>query len=111
MSESVLQISGSLLTIIQQAAEKNHISVNQFLLTAAKNSLVTVCKAPTEDTNSSYEQAMTAAFAEMDEGLPLGGQPLNWGNCLQIARSLEVEGPPDWSENIDDYLYGEKSDK
>ncbi len=67
MSESVLQISGSLLTMIQQAAEKNHISVNQFLLTA--------CKAPTEDTNSSYEQAMTAAFAEMDEGLPLG-QPL-----------------------------------
>ncbi len=79
MSESVLQISGNLLTMIQQAAEKNHISVNQFLLTAARNSLVTACKAPVEiieDTNSSYEQAMTAAFAEMDEGLPLGGQPL-----------------------------------
>ncbi|MDM8569421.1 hypothetical protein QUF50_07950 [Thiotrichales bacterium HSG1] len=42
MSESVLQISGSLLTMIQQAAEKNHLSVNQFLLTAAKNSLATV---------------------------------------------------------------------
>ena len=95
MSESVLQISGNLLTMIKQAAEKNHISVNQFLLTAAKNNLATACKAPEElmkDTNS-------------DE------QPLNWGDSLQIARSLEVEGPPDWSENIDYYLYGEKYGK
>ncbi|MDM8567893.1 hypothetical protein QUF74_19875 [Candidatus Halobeggiatoa sp. HSG11] len=28
--------------MIQQAVEKNHLSVNQFLLTAAKNSLATV---------------------------------------------------------------------
>jgi predicted DNA-binding antitoxin AbrB/MazE fold protein len=25
---------------------------------------------------------------------------------LQIARSLKLEGPPDWSERLDDYLYG-----
>jgi predicted DNA-binding antitoxin AbrB/MazE fold protein len=25
---------------------------------------------------------------------------------LQTARSLQLEGPPDWSENIDEYLYG-----
>ncbi|HEX8845257.1 MAG TPA: antitoxin family protein [Pyrinomonadaceae bacterium] len=27
---------------------------------------------------------------------------------LQIARSLKLEGPPDWSERLDDYLYGLK---
>jgi hypothetical protein len=26
---------------------------------------------------------------------------------LQTARSLELEGQPDWSEKIDQYLYGE----
>ena len=25
---------------------------------------------------------------------------------LDIALSLKLEGPPDWSENLDDYLYG-----
>jgi hypothetical protein len=26
---------------------------------------------------------------------------------LKTARSLNLEGPPDWSENLDKYLYGE----
>jgi hypothetical protein len=25
---------------------------------------------------------------------------------LRIARSLKLEGPPDWSSRLDDYLYG-----
>jgi predicted DNA-binding antitoxin AbrB/MazE fold protein len=25
---------------------------------------------------------------------------------LQTARSLQLEGPSDWSENLDHYLYG-----
>ncbi len=25
---------------------------------------------------------------------------------LRTARALELEGPPDWSENVDAYLYG-----
>ena len=27
---------------------------------------------------------------------------------LQTARELDLGGPPDWSENVDDYLYGSK---
>jgi len=27
---------------------------------------------------------------------------------LQTARELELDGPPDWSENVDDYLYGNR---
>jgi len=27
---------------------------------------------------------------------------------LQTARSLNLEGPSDWSEKIEDYLYGDK---
>ena len=28
---------------------------------------------------------------------------------LQTALSLNLEGPSDWSANLDDYLYGEKT--
>jgi predicted DNA-binding antitoxin AbrB/MazE fold protein len=27
---------------------------------------------------------------------------------LKTARSLHLEGPPDWSANLDKYLYGEE---
>ncbi len=26
---------------------------------------------------------------------------------LKTARSLKLDGPPDWSERLDEYLYGE----
>lgn len=25
---------------------------------------------------------------------------------LQVARSLDLNGPPDWASNLDEYLYG-----
>lgn len=33
------------------------------------------------------------------------------GSFLQTARSLQLEGPPDWSANVDDYLYGGATDR
>ena len=30
---------------------------------------------------------------------------------LRTARSLNVDGPPDWSARLDDYLYGEESER
>ena len=32
------------------------------------------------------------------------------GSFLRTARSLNLEGPPDWSERIEEYLYGRESD-
>ena len=29
---------------------------------------------------------------------------------LRVARSLDLEGPPDWSSRLDEYLYGAKGD-
>ena len=29
---------------------------------------------------------------------------------LETAMRLKLQGPPDWSENLDDYLYGDKKD-
>ena len=29
------------------------------------------------------------------------------GSFLKTARSLNLSGPPDWSENLDKYLYGD----
>lgn len=28
---------------------------------------------------------------------------------LQVARSLNLDGPSDWSANLEDYLYGDKA--
>jgi hypothetical protein len=40
---------------------------------------------------------------------PLQAEPPRPGSFLQTARSLKLEGPPDWSANLDKYLYGEDS--
>lgn len=34
---------------------------------------------------------------------PKTGAPKSF---LDVTRSLNLDGPPDWSENIDEYLYG-----
>ena len=33
------------------------------------------------------------------------GQPYEW---LDIALKANLQGPADWSEHLDDYLYGDK---
>ncbi len=35
-------------------------------------------------------------------------QPRNGESFLSVARSLKLQGPEDFSESIDDYLYGGK---
>jgi hypothetical protein len=38
------------------------------------------------------------------ESLPLGAQPPQ--SFLDVASSLKLDGPSDWSKNLEDYLYG-----
>jgi hypothetical protein len=33
--------------------------------------------------------------------------PVRPTSFLRTARSLRLEGPPDWASNLDTYLYGE----
>jgi len=33
------------------------------------------------------------------------GEPYQW---IDIALKANLQGPPDWSEHLDDYLYGDK---
>jgi hypothetical protein len=35
--------------------------------------------------------------------------PFAPGSFLQTARSLKLEGPPDWSSHLENYLYGDDS--
>ena len=37
-------------------------------------------------------------------------QPPSCGEFLKVARSLELEGPPDWSARLDDFLYAPAPD-
>lgn len=39
----------------------------------------------------------------IEEVLPDGQEPTS---VLDVAQSLNLHGPPDWSKNIDRYLYG-----
>ena len=41
---------------------------------------------------------------------PLPTESRKAGSFLQTARSLNLEGPPDWSANLDKYLYGEETE-
>jgi hypothetical protein len=41
------------------------------------------------------------------ESLPAAGEA---GSFLRTARTLKLAGPPDWSSNIETYLYGESPD-
>jgi hypothetical protein len=37
--------------------------------------------------------------------------PAQPGSFLKTTRSLKIEGPADWSANIDSYLYGEETER
>jgi hypothetical protein len=41
------------------------------------------------------------------ESLPTRGEA---GSFLRTARTLGLAGPPDWSSNLETYLYGENPD-
>lgn len=41
---------------------------------------------------------------------PLASEEARPSSFLETARSLNLQGPPDWSANLDKYLYGEVSD-
>ena len=45
---------------------------------------------------------------EEEEAEPTEHGPASF---LRAARSLNVDGPPDWSARLDDDLYGEESDR
>lgn len=40
----------------------------------------------------------------IETALPVAEEGLSF---LQIARTLNLEGPADWSTNLEEYLYGE----
>jgi hypothetical protein len=35
-----------------------------------------------------------------------GSESFPPGSFLDVARSLKIDGPPDWSARVDHYLYG-----
>ncbi|MFZ0962869.1 MAG: antitoxin family protein [Terriglobia bacterium] len=41
------------------------------------------------------------------ESLPAASEA---GSFLRTARTLKLTGPPDWSSNLETYLYGESPD-
>ncbi len=38
---------------------------------------------------------------------PISPEAAEPASFLETARSLNLQGPPDWSANLDKYLYGE----
>ena len=50
------------------------------------------------------QQATVLQFVESlsQRTPPKSGQPGDW---LEVALNANLQGPPDWSEHLDDYLY------
>jgi hypothetical protein len=46
---------------------------------------------------------VTVETLEESKGVKKDGKPYAF---LDIALSLKLQGPPDWAENLDEYLYG-----
>ena len=42
---------------------------------------------------------------------PLASAANKTASFLRTAQSLNLEGPPDWSANLDSYLYGQESER
>lgn len=40
----------------------------------------------------------------IETAVPVAKEGLSF---LEVARKLNLEGPPDWSANLEEYLYGE----
>ena len=102
MNEYTLHLSEDLLSAVQQTAQKMRMSTHQFLLAAIRDKLsVTSSLEEIEKySNEQQSQSMLENIPNQDEA--------HWGSFLRIACSLSVEGPPDWSEHLDDYLYRNK---
>jgi hypothetical protein len=55
------------------------------------------------------QQAEVLKFVEDLAGVETNadnGRPADPKSFLQVARSLRLQGPADWSSRLDDYLYG-----
>ncbi len=67
MTEITIQIPEDLFNKLKQAAQSAGMTTNQFLITIIEEKLEAI---------KNYGLTKTYTFAEMDEGLPLGKQPL-----------------------------------
>lgn len=83
MSEYLLPLPESLLTAVREVSQQQGMSTEQFLLSTITQTV----------------SAWQAREVSRSEATPY--------SALEVARHLNLAGPPDWSENLDYYLYGE----
>ena len=81
MSEYLLPLPESLLTAVREVSTQQGMSMEQFLL-----STIT-------ETVSAWRAREVFRFDAAPD------------SALEVARHLNLSGPPDWSENLDQYLY------
>ena len=60
----------------------------------------------TQDAETKDMEARRAGGDAETKGIP----SRNSMSFLDTARSLNLEGPPDWSDRLEEYLYGTKND-
>ena len=52
-----------------------------------------------------FVEAISQPSLSPPASLGKSGKPYPW---MDIALNANLAGPPDWSEHLDDYLYGDK---
>jgi hypothetical protein len=119
MTEYTLRIPDDLLNKVKKAAQSVGMTTNQFFLAIINDKFTTYEQFNLYTDEPIAQWVATDKFSDKPVLFQLlqkleptnNSVSMKWGSCLQTACSLEVEGPPDWSEHIDDYLYGEKCGK
>jgi len=81
MSEYLLPLPESLLTAVREVSTQQGMSIEQFVLSTLTETV----------------SAWRARVAPCSDTVPY--------SALEVARHLNLSGPPDWSENLDQYLY------
>jgi len=82
MSEYLLPLPESLLTVVREVSQPQGRSMEQFLWSTITETV----------------SAWQAREVSHSDAAPY--------SALEVARHLNLSWPPDWSENIDKYLYG-----
>jgi hypothetical protein len=62
-----------------------------------------------ESLDESRVSEVRVGFVEARSGRVPPADPETSRSFLQTARSLKLDGPVDWSEKLDEYLYGDKA--
>ena len=99
-----LTIDDKLYSYLQERSEETGRPINELATDAIKLWLLGLKRSRAE---LSKKVAPDPDTQPTESKMPPLGEPYSF---FRVALSMNLDGPPDWSTRLDDYLYGEPCD-